>query len=244
MKIHNGGGATSSNLEVRIADALVGLTWPGDWSVISSLPVSFNMHWTEILEVPWTPTVAGHFCLIARWVSATDPMTTPEGANINTNVRGNNNIVWHNVNIIDLGGDTAGDARFLVQNAVREGRVSLAVMAPPPRRQDARPRPTFLDFGTVALTFDNKLMAAWKRAGYSGAGFSRSGSTVRITDKKGAVFNLGKLDPKFKASAAIQFSRSKTGAYPHDNFVIKVTESDSAKKTVGGVSYQISTFAR
>ena len=105
------------------------------------------MHSTKILEVPWTPTVAGHFCLIARWVSATDPMTTPEGANIDANVRGNNNIVWHNVNIIDLGGDVAGDARFLVQNAVRERRVSLAVVAAPPRRQDARPRPTFLDFG-------------------------------------------------------------------------------------------------
>ena len=37
-------------------------------------------------------------------------MTTPETSNIDANVRGNNNIVWRNVNVIDLGGDAQADA--------------------------------------------------------------------------------------------------------------------------------------
>jgi hypothetical protein len=128
VKIHNGGAATSGNLEVRVASASVGLTWPADWTLISSVPVaSFAAHSTRIIEVPWTPTVEGHHCLIARWVSGSDPMTTPEGSNIEVNVRGNNNIVWHNVNVVKLGGDSMGDAVFLVQNARKEGNISLVI---------------------------------------------------------------------------------------------------------------------
>lgn len=242
VKLHNGGAATTANLEVSIANASVGLTWPGDWSLINSVPVSIAAHATKIVEVPWTPTATGHHCLIARWVSPTDPMTTPEGPNIGANVRGNNNIVWHNVNIIDLGGDSVADAKFLVQNAVRKGRISLAVLPERPMRKDVRPRPTFLDFGKVALKFDDKLMAAWKRADYSGTGFKRNGNVVTITDKKGAVINLGALSPKFKASATILFERPKQGSFPHDEFVVLVTERDADKKAVGGISYRIRTF--
>lgn len=245
VKIHNGGVATSGNLEVRIADASAGLTWPGDWTLISSVPVpAFAAHSTTIIEVPWTPTVAGHHCLIARWVSATDPMTTPEGSNIDANVRGNNNIVWHNVNIIDLGGDAMADASFMVQNAVKEGSVFLAILPMPPKRQVFPPRPTFLDFGQVALRLDDKIMAAWKLTRFSGTGFKRTGNTVTVADKKGAVLNLGRLGPKFKAPVKISFVRPKTGKIPQDEFLLRVIQMDGAKKPVGGVTYQIRTAAR
>ena len=42
------------------------------------------------------PATEGHFCLLARWVSATDPITG-EGADITANVRNSNNIVWRNL---------------------------------------------------------------------------------------------------------------------------------------------------
>jgi len=40
-------------------------------------------------------------------------MTTPEGSNIEANVRGNNNTIWHNVNVVDLGGDSRADANLI-----------------------------------------------------------------------------------------------------------------------------------
>ena len=66
-----------------------------------------------IVEIPWfPPNVAdfncqgqsGHFCLLARIeTSQTAPfgMTFPEGSNVGTNTRNNNNIVWKNLTVVD-----------------------------------------------------------------------------------------------------------------------------------------------
>jgi hypothetical protein len=244
VKIHNGGAATSGNLEVRIANASVGLSWPTDWTVVSSVPVgTFAAHTTQIIEVPWTPTAEGHYCLIARWISASDPMTTAETSDIDANVRGNNNIVWHNVNIVKLGGDAEADASFLVQTADRVVTTSLTVRPAPPRRRVSPPMPTFLDFGQVRLKLDEKLMAAWRHNNFAGTGFKRSGNIVTVTDKKGATLNFGKLDAKFKARAGIDFIRPKAGKFPRDEFLVQVIQGKDAAPTkpVGGVSYQVST---
>ena len=56
---------------------------------------------SHIAKAPWFPPGTGYYCLIARIVSTVDPMTTPEGPNINANVRANNNLAWRNVNVAD-----------------------------------------------------------------------------------------------------------------------------------------------
>ena len=129
----------------------------------------------------------------------------------------------------------------MVQNASKEGNISLIIAPPPPKEQVSPPWPTFLDFGQVALQLDDKLMAAWRRTGFSGSGFKRSGSTVTVTAKKGAVLNLGRVDPKLKAPVKISFVRPKTGQYPMDEFLIRVMQTDGAGRTYGGASYQISS---
>jgi hypothetical protein len=145
------------------------------------------------------------------------------------------------VNIVGLGGDSRVDAVFMVQNASKEANISLVIAPPPPKGQVSPPWPTFLDFGQVALQLDDKLMAAWRRTGFSGSGFRRSGSTVTVTAKKGAVLNLGRVDPTLKAPVKISFVRPKTGKYPMDEFLIRVMQTDGARRTYGGVSYQISS---
>ena len=66
-----------------------------------------------VVEIPWYPPdvhdydcagQAGHFCLLARIeTSTTAPfgMTTPEGVNVGTNTRNNNDVAWKNVTIVD-----------------------------------------------------------------------------------------------------------------------------------------------
>jgi hypothetical protein len=254
IKIHNGGTATSGNLEVSFANASVGLSWPTDWTLISSVPVtSFAAHSTMIVEMPWTPTVAGslckpplppdcHYCLIARWISPTDPMTSPEGSNIDANVRGNNNVVWKNVNVVDLGGDSQADAIFLVQNAAQTGSVFLEVRPVAPRTR-ALAYPTFLDIGQVVLTLDHKLMRAWKAARFAGTGFRRRGNVIIVSDKKGAKLALGRLHAKFKAPVKVSFSRPTSEKFPRDEFLLRVLQTDGRKKTFGGITYQIRTRA-
>ena len=62
----------------------------------------FTPNSTRIAEVPWNPTESGDYSLVARWESASDVMNR-ETADIDQNVRNNNNIVRRNVNIVTLG---------------------------------------------------------------------------------------------------------------------------------------------
>jgi hypothetical protein len=109
VKLHNGGATPASgNLKVYYANASSSLTWPGGFTLIGDIPVSgFAAGATKVVEATWAdPPGTGHYCMIARWESASDPMTTAEGPDINVNTRSNNNIVWRNMDIVGLGGDT------------------------------------------------------------------------------------------------------------------------------------------
>lgn len=93
---------------VYYANASVGLTWPGDFTLIGSEPVNTLQPGESIVEVvDWdvpSPTAAGdHYCLAARIVSGVDPMFNegnPE--RIEVNARNNNNIAQKNVTVVDL----------------------------------------------------------------------------------------------------------------------------------------------
>ena len=83
-----------------------------------------------IIEIPWyPPNVAdfncsgnsGHFCLLARIETAgTSPfgMIFPEGSNVNTNTRNNNNIAWKNLTVVDNEADLSGSVMILSTGAI------------------------------------------------------------------------------------------------------------------------------
>ena len=102
VKLHNGGGATSGTLELYWAHSSTGLAWPATWTLAGTVPVTtFAAASTQIVEIPWhtpasAPSTEGHFCLLARWVSASDPIAG-EGPDIGSNVRNSNNLVWRNL---------------------------------------------------------------------------------------------------------------------------------------------------
>lgn len=248
VKLHNGDAATSGKLDVRVVNATLGLSWPGTWTTVppGPVPVALAAHTTKIVEVPWTPQSAGHFCIVARWDSTSDPMTTPEGSDIDANVRGNNNIIWRNVQLIDLGtADANADAAFGVPG-VGDGRAFVLAIRPVPTRRPAGPRvPGFVDFGRIMLTFDDRLMEAWKRASFKSTGLRRDGSTIVILDPEGAQLTLGAM--KEPGQARILFSRPKGGSFPRDEFGWRVIQSptdDPGQHAGGGITYQVRTFAR
>jgi hypothetical protein len=246
VKLHNG-GATSGNLEIRVANATVGLAWPGGWTMLPSGPMTIALPaaTTRIVEVPWTPQSAGHFCLLARWDSVSDPMTTPESGDIEANVRGNNNIVWRNVQLIDLGGDESSVGASFEIPGVGDGRnFVLAIRPVPPRHSPGPIAPGFTDFGRITLTLDDRLMDAWKRNAYQSTGLRREGNTITVTDPRGAQLILG--DAAGPARAHIKFSRPNDGSYPRDEFGWRVIQSsiDGQRSRIGGgITYQVRTFA-
>lgn len=249
VKLHNGGGAPNSgNLDIRVANATVGLGWPGSWTAVPGAPVPYTLpaHTTRIVEVPWTPSSSGHFCLVARWDSTSDPMTTPEGSDIDVNVRGNNNIVWRNVQLIDLGdADANADAAFGVPGVGAKREFVLAIRPVPTRRPAGARVPGYMDFGRIMLTLDDRLMEAWKRTSYKGTGLRRDGSTIIVLDPKGAQLTLGALSEP--GQARILFSRPKDGNFPRDEFGWRVIQSpagDSRPQASGGITYRVRTYAR
>ena len=240
VKIHNSGSATiDGTLKVFGANASTGLSWQSSFTEAGSLDLSLPAGVTRIVEFPWTPTGAGHFCLIARWSSTADPMTTAETARIDTNVRGNNNIVWRNVNIVGLGSPTESSATFLVRNlASSQARISLKV-----KPSDRYPIHTFLKFGKVSLHLDNETLASWQRGGFKGSGFKRVDQDVHIVDPNGATLEDLGLEKDAQREMKITFSLANED-HPRGTFFVDVVQGsmeDGEPTVVGGVTYEIHT---
>jgi len=108
--------------------------WDADWITLPqgaeitpaagiSVP-TLNPGEQWVAEVPWSvpdpslyPIDPHHFCLLARLVSAVDPMHTVEGLDVGYNTQQNNNIAWRNVQVYDndpfniVGPGTVGSPR-------------------------------------------------------------------------------------------------------------------------------------
>jgi hypothetical protein len=146
--------ATSFNVQVYGAKASTGLAWPATWSLLGTASVaSLAASGTTEVSVPWNPPEAPvppetsvHYCLLTRLVSSQDPMTYPETANIDHNVRFNNNLAWKNVYIVDLAKTKATVMTFIVRNTLeREGRFTLVFREEWPKPAEpivTRPHPT------------------------------------------------------------------------------------------------------
>jgi hypothetical protein len=247
VKWHNGGGATTGNVELYWANASTGLSWQTNWNLLTSIPVSsFAANSTKIVEAPWNSLPGtGHYCMVARWVSGSDPMTNPETTDINGNVRNNNNIVWRNLNIVDLAPDPAEDVNFIVRNTGRERTtISLAIRPPKNELQNS-----FMRYGQVIIRFDNALMKAWRLGGNKGKGFRSFGSGIVITDPNGAVFENFVVNREFVGKVNLTFKRLPTT--PRRSFIIDVAQfspqrvsTNTARyssKVTGGISYEIHT---
>jgi hypothetical protein len=248
VKLHNGAAAPlGGTLKIYGAVTSTGLAWPGDWAELGAkaLP-SVEGSSTRVEEFSWTPAQEGDYCLLARWESPADPMSSPEGPSIAANVRASNNIIWRNVHIVDLiMASSSGDRAFIVRNTDgdRPMRASLAI-APAPGQGPAGGGATFLGFGEVTLRLDQALMEAWRKGGYAGSGFRRAGDTLVVTDRRGALLEGLVLDPRQEGGAVIAFARPRTGRYPRDAFLIDVVQSardGDAVRVVGTITYQIHT---
>lgn len=238
VKLNNGAtSAASGNLELYYANASVSLTWPAGWTLIGSTSVTgLAAHGTRVVEQEWTGLPGtGHYCLVARWISASDPMAVPEGADINANVRANNNLVWRNVDIIDLVGDESQDADFSVRNtSPKEERMVISLVVRGPRGGRL---PSFLQNGEVFIQLDDKLMQAWKIGGGKGSGFIRTENELKISPEGARIDGLV-LSPSVEGRVRIRFHRLPES--PRRDFGLDIIQITGEKAT-GGVSYEIHT---
>lgn len=248
VKVYNGGQQATGQVDVRVANASVGLSWPGSWSPVpASAAITLAGGQASIVEVPWSPPAAGHYCLLVRWISGTDPMTTPETADIEANVRGNNNIVWRNVNVIELpqaeasGLASSSGARFEVPG-VESGAEFVLGIEPVLANRPRAGVPDFLDVGKVTLLLDERLLAAWRRASLRGRGVEFDGRVVTVRDPRGAQLTLDGL--KGIGEAHIRFEvtrRDRAASQVHAWRVIQSRRTDTGLEPIGGITYLVRT---
>jgi hypothetical protein len=245
VKLHNGDAAAANgNLELYYAQASTGLSWPADWTLLTTIPVNgFPAHSTRIVEAQWDnlPGV-GHYCMLARWNSASDPMNG-EGANIGANVRNNNNLVWRNLNIIDLAEDKdTASASFIVRNpSWSTTPYSLLIRTPPSELDNS-----FTKLGQVFIQFDPLLLAAWQQGGSKGSGFINTPQGYLVISPNGALFENLRLPPS--AIGRVNLTFKKLATTPKRRFNVDAIQFDplkatlpSAEPAIGGVSYEIHT---
>jgi hypothetical protein len=246
VKLHNGGAAASGTLHFYYGDASTGLVWPTSFTQIAAVPATITAHSTTIVEIPWNNLPGtGHYCLLARWVSSTDPMNG-EGTDINANTINNNNIVWHNVNIVNL--QDAAEDSFTVRVRAPKGQVAglTTLRLEFPRNANGR---TFADFGEIGVELDPRVLRGSERQEQQGLERTENGFRL-VRGQQSAVLRGLALAPGEETQVRIRLRRP-AGGYAKDVFRLRVEQvleptlatAVIPPRLVGGVTYDIRTGA-
>ena len=238
VKLQNDGVQTSGKLEVWWAEMATALVWPANFNPVGpATQLQLAADSPSIVPVPWTPSGNGPFSLVAKWVSASDPIPAPEPVDLDSLARSNNNVIWRNMNVVTLGPGTLEASEVLaVRNPSDQGAFSDIVLKP----SDANPLHSFLRNGEVIVRLDRELMSAWERTGYQGRGFERSGRSLRITDPSGAILQGLGLGPGVEGRMQIVFRLGREGL-KNGKYSFDVVQNYTGRRTrqMGGANYEI-----
>ncbi|MCE9672131.1 VWA domain-containing protein [Myxococcus stipitatus] len=198
----------------------------GSWNLIKAEQGIFlDAGETRDIRIQW-PNVPlpGHYCLLARWVSAGDPMSYPEliGSNTVTNTQANNNIAWRNVDVIRILTGGTGSTTYDVRPPI--GRLMTLHLKPA--------KDVFA--GAIVLDLSDKLYAAWKAAGAKADGLEGIEGTRLYFGPGGGALGLRtqeKLDERIHLTFK---SDGKAGEFP-----LHVFETDEEGTELGGVRYDV-----
>ncbi|HEV7667069.1 MAG TPA: CARDB domain-containing protein [Thermoanaerobaculia bacterium] len=240
VHVENGGTNDAYNTLVKVyfSPASSGLSWPTTWTLIGTAVIpSLAAGATTEVVVPWVPNITGHVCLVARLVTAQDSMTNPETTDINYNTRYNNNIVWRNVNVLEMFAGHVVQGPVVVRNVSRETIVTQLTFKD---RMDRGVRIGFLKRGEVTVDLGPELMRRWRESGGDGKNVKVVGKDqIRIlaTD----AYIQFKTTPLEEFKVTMNFLDTAAGnADGEDYHVFEIRQDDAGKKAVvGGVTYQI-----
>lgn len=186
VKLKNIGNATltGGTLKVYFSKASTGLWWSANWtgpypfsSMINAVPVpGLAPGASTIIEVPWLATPdpgwfsdpdARHFCLLARFESAQDPMSYPEVPSIALNVPRNNNIAQKNTTLMDC---EFNRATVNVRNGTNGTRVTDIRFDTP---YEGANTDNALNHFVIRVELDEETAGLWEEGGEQGDGIVR-----------------------------------------------------------------------
>jgi hypothetical protein len=242
VKVRNAGPGTAYGVHVQMywADANIGLSWPADWHSLGTYGIPSLASGTMAEAVlPWLPAHAGHFCLVARLVTAQDPMTTSENTDIDHNVRNNNNIVWKNVNVVDLLPFVITPDMFTIANSsLLDGIFRLSL------REAAKPRQApLLDCTRLTLKLPENLFQRWTAAKRPGQGVRLlPGHYLEITSPQAYIDLPLKAGERFMPCLTFELDPAAAGA-PPTRFWFEIAMDrlgeNSSLIPVGGIAWDL-----
>ncbi|MEU1883982.1 hypothetical protein [Micromonospora sp. WMMD987] len=242
LKVRNNGpygsGIDNGVLRVYRTTPGGGATWPTHWTQIGAVSVPVYPGVTTV-TIPWTGVPGpGHFCLLARWVSPTDPMTF-EGPSTSVNTQYNNNIAWRNVDSVRV---VSGGPRvvrpFAIGNVTAvETKNDLVFTQAAAQVQGAR---VFVDLGPT-------LFERWQATGKVGTGIRQVGKTeLEIVEPARASISGLALKPGERLEFSLAFSADTDLAR---GAALNVTQfgpdADGTERAdLGGVQYLLESEQR
>ncbi|ONI76381.1 hypothetical protein ALI144C_37700 [Actinosynnema sp. ALI-1.44] len=237
-----GSGADTGNLEVFRSTPGGGTGWISDWTSIgAAFDVPVAASGVTTVMIPWNGVPGpGHFCLLARWESANDPMSFPEGVNTVLNTQRNNNLAWRNVDSVDL---------FAGKPEVRPyaiGNPGSAQISTDLAFTDTRNGFTAAG-GKLVIDLGPTVYSRWREGGGRATGVRQVGTySFEISDFRQARFYGIRLAPRTRPEMKLVFST--TTAPRKGSHVIRVNQfapvengqsAPAAAIDVGGVEYQV-----
>jgi len=226
-----GDGLEKGTLQVYYTKQGTVAQWASQWTYIGSKTGVSVPYGTKTVVIPWTVPFGSHFCLLARWLSPTDLPT--EGLSTSTNARKNNNIGWHNVNVLP----------FKIK--IPEYRpIVFGWDGPDPTAvgdivftQPGRP---FTGPGRITIDLGPDLAARWRASGAKGEGVERIGETelAIVNPQRARISGL-----TFKSGEQVDARLSFTAgaeAGGGQQYTVNVTQVDQRGEEVGGVEYRLS----
>ncbi len=228
VRLHNASAASTGTLKVYRTPAGGGTTWNnatnGDWVSIGQQSLTVPTGGT-VVKIPWVNIPGpGHFCLLARWVSATDPMTFAEGSNTALNTKNNNNIGWKNLQTVRGKVFEPVKSWFTLGNATeRQVRTDLVLTGEKPVA------------GTVVIDLGPRLFERWRAGGGQAEGVKQVGETAFQLDPRRSALLGVPLSPGERFTAELTFTPEAPGEYL-TNLVQFVEGEDH-----GGVAYRVIT---
>ncbi|GAB3806114.1 hypothetical protein [Micromonospora zhanjiangensis] len=229
-----GSGPSTGTLRLYRTTPGGGAIWPTNWTAIGAVGAVIYPGVTTV-TIPWTGVPGpGHFCLLARWVSGTDPMTV-EGPDINVNTRYNNNIAWRNVDSVRLVPGKPVVRPFAIGNALKERAFSDLVFTAQQPLQDIG--------GRVIVDLGKDLFERWQAGGKVGTEVRQVGETqLELLEPSKAVLGNLLLNPGERLEFSIVFSAQ---APTDKEIAFEVTQfgpdsTGEKRADLGGVQYLIS----
>lgn len=259
--------AVNVGVEFYVANASVGLSWPAQWTLVGTTTlanVPGNPAAVVVAKVPWSiPTnQTGHFCIVVRIVTPQDPMRFPEGTNISLNTQNNNNIVWRNVNIVNLipgltgvaAGAGTGPQQTVEFNFRNPEEFDMKLnLAFEEEKNDTGTMAPFLRRGTIVVELPDELAAIWKLNGQEGRGIRLiDDHTFAVVEDGGYIYvplpGLAEYPVRVTFGDTLVENEPpapkavKAAARFYTVSAVLRNASDPTADPLGGVAYQIYTM--